>query len=174
MRTQVWSLASLSGLRIRRCCELCCVGCRCGSDLVWLRLWCRLAAAAPIQSLVWELPYATGVALKNENKGERRRTKLFRQGLIQGNLIQYLQGACSGVLQSTWQQQWRRRGSCGSSSALKVPAWVGSAEGFPPTENLAMSWTQRTPGLQEIPRRVAAGARWTKSKFSNGKSRESA
>ena len=38
----------------------CNVGCRRGSDLVWLWLWLwgRLAAAAPIQPLAWELPYA--------------------------------------------------------------------------------------------------------------------
>ena len=44
--------ASLSGLRIRRCCEL----------------WCRPAAAALIQPLAWELPYATGMALKRKKK----------------------------------------------------------------------------------------------------------
>ena len=27
-------------------------------------LWCRLAAVAPIRTLAWELPYATGAALK--------------------------------------------------------------------------------------------------------------
>ena len=31
-------------------------------ELLWL--WCRPAAAAVIQLLVWELPYAMGVALK--------------------------------------------------------------------------------------------------------------
>ena len=31
-------------------------------------LWCRPAAAAPIQSLAWELPCATGVALKSKNE----------------------------------------------------------------------------------------------------------
>ena len=31
-------------------------------DLVLLWLWCRLAAAAPILPLSWELPYAEGVA----------------------------------------------------------------------------------------------------------------
>ena len=46
----------------------CDVGCRCGSDLVWLRLWYGLAAADPVQLLVWELPYAVGVALKRKNK----------------------------------------------------------------------------------------------------------
>ena len=33
------------------------VGHRRGSDLVLLWLWCRLAAAAPIQPLAWEPPY---------------------------------------------------------------------------------------------------------------------
>ena len=33
-------------------------------DLALLWLWCRPAAAAPIRPLAWELPYATGAALK--------------------------------------------------------------------------------------------------------------
>ena len=40
--------------------ESCGVGQRCGSDLALLWLWCRLAAAAPIKPLAWELPYAVG------------------------------------------------------------------------------------------------------------------
>ena len=32
-------------------------------DPVLLWLWCRPEAAAPIQLLAWEHPYATGVAL---------------------------------------------------------------------------------------------------------------
>ena len=35
---------------------------KCSSDLMWL--WRRLADAAQIQPLAWELPYATGTALK--------------------------------------------------------------------------------------------------------------
>ena len=35
-------------------------------DPVVLWLWCRPAAAAPIQVLSWELPYATGVAIKRK------------------------------------------------------------------------------------------------------------
>ena len=31
-------------------------------------LWCRPAAAAPIQSLAWEIPYAAGVALKKKRR----------------------------------------------------------------------------------------------------------
>ena len=42
----------------------CGVGCRHGSDLALLWLWCRPAGAAPIRSLAWELPYATSAALK--------------------------------------------------------------------------------------------------------------
>ena len=33
-----------------------------------LRLWCKLAAAAPIERLAWELPYATGAAQKSKTK----------------------------------------------------------------------------------------------------------
>ena len=41
----------------------CGVGRRCGLDLAWLWLWCRLAAAAPIQPLAWEPPDAVGAAI---------------------------------------------------------------------------------------------------------------
>ena len=37
-----------------------------GSDLAFL--WCRLAAVALIRPLGWELPYATGAALKDKKK----------------------------------------------------------------------------------------------------------
>ena len=33
-------------------------------DSTLLRLWCRLAALAPIRPLAWELPYVAGSALK--------------------------------------------------------------------------------------------------------------
>ena len=39
-----------------------------GSDLRCCGWQCRLAAAAPIQPLAWELPYAAGAALKKKNK----------------------------------------------------------------------------------------------------------
>ena len=37
---------------------------------IWrcLGLWCRLVAVAPIQPLAWELHYAAGVALKQQEK----------------------------------------------------------------------------------------------------------
>ena len=40
-------------------------------DRALLWLWHRLAAAAPIQPLAWELPYATGVALKRQKKKKK-------------------------------------------------------------------------------------------------------
>ena len=44
------------------------VGHRYDSDTKSLCLWCRLAAVAPIQPLAWELPYASGAALKKKEK----------------------------------------------------------------------------------------------------------
>ena len=65
-RMWVRALASLSGLRIRHCLELC-VGCRHSSDLALLWLWHRPAAVALIRPLAQELPYATG-AVKEKLK----------------------------------------------------------------------------------------------------------
>ena len=50
----------------------CGVGLGCSSDLALLWLWCRPAAAAPIQPLAWELPYAKSVALR---KPKRKKEK---------------------------------------------------------------------------------------------------
>ena len=47
-------------------------------------LWHRLAAAAPIRSLAWELPYAAGVAVRRKKrKREIMRAAVWR--LIQWN-----------------------------------------------------------------------------------------
>ena len=46
----------------------CGVGCRCSSDPALLWLWHKLAASAPIWPLIWELPHALHVALKNKKK----------------------------------------------------------------------------------------------------------
>ena len=51
----------------------CGVGHRHSLDLVLLWLWCRLATAAPIQPLAWEFPYAADVALKKQEKKEKRK-----------------------------------------------------------------------------------------------------
>ena len=60
----------------------CGVGHRCGSNLVLLWLWRRLAAAAPIQLLTWELPYAAGTALKTHTQRQRQRKQLSKEGII--------------------------------------------------------------------------------------------
>ena len=36
-------------------------------------LWCRLAVAASVQLLAWELPYAAGVALKSKKLKQRNK-----------------------------------------------------------------------------------------------------
>ena len=45
-----------------------------GSGVALLWLWCRPAATALIQPLAWELPYATGTALK-KTKGKKKKGK---------------------------------------------------------------------------------------------------
>jgi len=52
----------------------CGVGCRRVSDLVWLWLWCRLAAVGPIRPLAWEHPYASGAALEKDKKKKKGGT----------------------------------------------------------------------------------------------------
>ena len=44
-------------------------------DLALLWLWCRPAAAGPIQPLAWEPPYATNVVLKRQKKTKKRKKK---------------------------------------------------------------------------------------------------
>ena len=39
--------------------------------LLWL--WCRPAAAAPVQPLAWEPPCATGVALKKKSAKKKKK-----------------------------------------------------------------------------------------------------
>ena len=53
----------------------CGVGLRHVSDLALLWLWHQPAAVAPIRPLVWEPPYALGVALKGQNTHTRTRTR---------------------------------------------------------------------------------------------------
>ena len=43
-----------------------------GQTIALLWLWCRLAAAAQIQPVAWELPRAVGVALKKKKKDRKK------------------------------------------------------------------------------------------------------
>ena len=53
----------------------CGIGRRRGSDLVLLWLWRRLAAAALIEPLAWQLPSATSVALESKKKKKKKKKK---------------------------------------------------------------------------------------------------
>ena len=74
--TRLWvqSLASLSGFRIQVGVS-CGVGCRHGSDLVWLWLWYRPAAVALMQPVAWEPPHAADVALKSKTNKQTNKQK---------------------------------------------------------------------------------------------------
>ena len=61
VRSLACSVGQGSGIAVS-----CGVGHRRGSDLALLWLWCRPAAAALIRPVAWELPYATGLALKEK------------------------------------------------------------------------------------------------------------
>ena len=48
-------------------------------DPVLLWLWHRPSAAAAIQPLAWELPYAAGAALKRQKQKQRKENKQVRK-----------------------------------------------------------------------------------------------
>ena len=53
----------------------CGIGHRHSLDPAWL--WCMPAAAAPIQTLAWELPYAADVVLKRKKKKKKKALRIF-------------------------------------------------------------------------------------------------
>ena len=63
MREEVWSLASLSGSGTQCCCEL----------------WRSSAAAAPIQPLAWEPPYAKGGRGTKRQKKKKKKDPVLLQ-----------------------------------------------------------------------------------------------
>ena len=78
MRMWVRSLALLSGLRI--CIAVGCgLGRKCSSDPSLLWPWPRLATAASLRPLAWELPYAMGAALKKREKQNKQTNKKNRK-----------------------------------------------------------------------------------------------
>ena len=63
-------------------------------------LWRRLAAVAPIRPLAWELPYATGTALKKKKKKERERER-ERKTDKKGNTLLYIKQITYYIAQGT-------------------------------------------------------------------------
>ena len=58
----------------------CSAGHRCGWDLVFLWLWHRPAATAPIGPQAWEPPYATDMALKRQKTNkETTQGKIYQK-----------------------------------------------------------------------------------------------
>ena len=68
----------------------CGVGCRRGSDPVLLRLWCRLAATAPIQPLVWEPPCAEGAAQEIAKRQKKKKKSVFFYGVLKNERVPIL------------------------------------------------------------------------------------
>ena len=71
MRMWVWMWVCLTQW-VKDPAMSCGVSRRCGLDAHLLWLWRRLAAAALIQSLAWELPYAVGVSLKKKEQKPKK------------------------------------------------------------------------------------------------------
>ena len=91
----------------------CGVGHRRGSDpkLLWL---CRPAAAAPIQSPAWELPYAVGVALKQKQKNTKKGA-----GQSQKHL-----GSLSSHFFTKTQSRNRGKDESGVRGCCGIPKWT--------------------------------------------------
>ena len=80
-----------------------------GLDLALLWLWCRPAATALIQPIVWDLPYAARVALKNKQTNKQKKMEsmslklgslMTHKGLMGRFLLRRIQGDFSYLLTS--------------------------------------------------------------------------
>ena len=63
------------------------VGHRRGSDLVWLWLWCRLAATAPIGPLARAPPHAEGAALEKAKRQKKKKKKKAKRKACSENIL---------------------------------------------------------------------------------------
>ena len=76
--------------------------------LLWL--WCRPAAAAPMQPLAWELPYAVGVTLKRKNKNKKNIAYSICDSLLM-----------LGGKEKTWKCMWGKGGDKAGVEAWPLP-----------------------------------------------------
>ena len=103
MRTQVWSLALLSGLRIWHCCELWYRSqTQLGSDLALLWLWCRPAVRADLTPSL-ETSICCECSPKKTKK--RKKKKSLSSTLLEGflrHLIENILIPCLALLYLTF------------------------------------------------------------------------
>ena len=142
MRMWVWSLASLNGLRIRRCCELWCTSHTQGLDLALLWLWHRPTAVALIWLRAWEPPYATGVVPPPPKKRRRRKSILQEEVLVE------MRASANALrLQNSRNSQEARLGGAWGLVMLarQQDLWPSSGFGFCSKwdEELSEFWAER-------------------------------
>ena len=93
MRMWIWSLASLSGLRIQHAAS-CSLVHRYSLGQAWL--WHRPADTAPIWPLAQELTYAAVVAIKKEHKERNKMKKNKKKSWITELVKQQFQNSFCG------------------------------------------------------------------------------
>ena len=76
-----------------------------GPELLWL--WYRPAAAAPIQLLARELPYAKGGALKSKKKQKQKKIWSSSHGAVEMSLTSIHEDADSIPDLAQWLRIWR-------------------------------------------------------------------
>ena len=92
-------------------------------------LWCRLATAAPIQPLSWELPYAAGATLKRQKKKKKKRKKKKKNP---ANLLGYFYVFNPETHRSEIREN-QKRDSVGAAKMIgrKPSKWTPSKESIP-------------------------------------------
>ena len=135
MSFQVWSPASLIGLRIWHCHELWC------RSQTWFRSGVAVVATALIRPLDWELPYAEGAALKRlkdkktktktKAKKHKQRSSFVAQRVKNPNSIPENVGSISGLTQ--WvKDPVSSQSAVYVSDAAWIPSCCGCGVGWQP------------------------------------------
>ena len=82
MRTQVRSLDFAQWVKDLAFVVSYSIGHRCALDPELLWLWCQPATTAPIWSLTWEPPYATGAPPPKKKERKKRREVAFNDSVL--------------------------------------------------------------------------------------------
>ena len=94
--------------------------------LPWL--WCRPAAAAPIQPLAWEPPYAVGAALKRQNKKNKNKKNPSKKAQLQRSVQEHesLQPEKTAKCDMCLQEKPQKVILCGglSEGPKSRPSWL--------------------------------------------------